>query len=106
GGAGVDLEDLLGGPFTGGRWARGHGFGRMPGPDQEAELPVSVEEAYRGGRRTVSLSGPGGTRTLEVTIPPGVTDGQRIRLAGQGGRGAGGGRPGDLYLIVRITPHG
>jgi curved DNA-binding protein len=39
-----------------------------------------------------------------VTIPPGVTDGQRIRLAGQGGRGSGG-QAGDLYLIVRIAPH-
>ena len=44
-------------------------------------------------------------RTFEVNIPAGVTDGQRIRLAGQGGRGGDGGRPGDLYFIVRILPH-
>jgi curved DNA-binding protein len=40
-----------------------------------------------------------------VTIPPGVTDGKRIRLAGEGGRGMGNGEPGDLYLVVRLQPH-
>jgi curved DNA-binding protein len=42
---------------------------------------------------------------LEVTVPAGVTDGQRIRLAGQGGRGSDGAGNGDLYLVVRIAPH-
>jgi curved DNA-binding protein len=101
GGADIDIEDLLGGIF-GGR--AGSGFGPMPGADQEAELPLTVEEAYRGGRKTVTLGGAG-QRTFEVTIPAGVTDGQRIRLAGQGGRGRDGGSPGDLYFIVRILPH-
>jgi curved DNA-binding protein len=64
-----------------------------------------VEEAYRGTRRSVTLEGGGETRTLEVTIPAGVTSGQRIRLAGQGGRGTEGASAGDLYLIVRIAPH-
>ena len=64
-----------------------------------------MEEAYRGSRRTVTLEAGGQTRTLEVTIPAGVTDGQRIRLAGQGGRGSEGAAAGDLYLIVRIAPH-
>jgi curved DNA-binding protein len=66
---------------------------------------VTVEEAYRGTRRSVTLEGGGQTRTLEVSIPAGVTNGQRIRLAGQGGRGSDGARAGDLYLIVRIAPH-
>jgi hypothetical protein len=48
------------------------------------ELTLTVEEAYRGGHGTVALSTPDGTREHDVTIPPGVTDGQRIRLAGQG----------------------
>jgi curved DNA-binding protein len=97
----VDLDDLLGGMF-GGR--AGRGWGPIPGADQSADVEVTVGEAYHGTRRTVSLSGPGGTRTLDVTIPPGVTDGQRIRLAGQGGRGSDGAPPGDLYLVVRIAP--
>jgi curved DNA-binding protein len=97
---GVDIEDLLGGMFGGG------GRGRtVAGADQEAELTLSVEEAYRGGRREITLNGPDGPRTYTVTIPPGVTDGQRIRLAGEGGRGLGGGPAGDLYLVVRLRPH-
>lgn len=97
---GVDLEDLLGGMFGG----RGRG-GPVQGADQEAELPLTVEEAYRGGRREITLNGPGGPRTYTVNIPPGVTDGRRIRLSGEGGRGMGGGPPGDLYLVVRLLPH-
>lgn len=99
-GVGVDLEDLLGGLFGRGRAGRPTG-----GADQEAELPLTVEEAYHGGRREVQLSGTSGPRTYTVTIPPGVLDGQRIRLAGEGGRGLGGGAAGDLYLVVRILPH-
>jgi curved DNA-binding protein len=99
---GVDIEDLLGGMFGGRGRARA---GPVPGADQEAELPLSVEEAYRGGRKEITLNGPDGPRTYTVTIPPGVTDGKRIRLAGEGGRGMGNGPPGDLYLVVRLLPH-
>ena len=53
----------------------------------------------------MTLSGPGGTRRYDVNVPPGVTDGQRIRLAGQGGQGTDGAPPGDLYLVVRLRPH-
>jgi curved DNA-binding protein len=102
GGGDVDLDDLLGGIF-GGRGGRR--WGPIPGADQEAELELTVEEAYRGTHRTVTLAGDGTRRSLEVTVPAGVTDGQRIRLAGQGGRGSDGARNGDLYLIVRIAPH-
>ena len=104
----IDLDDLLGGIF-GGRFGgarRGWGsVGPIPGADQEAEIELTVEEAYRGGRRSVTLSSDGTRRSFDVTIPAGVTDGQRIRLAGQGGRGSDGARNGDLYLIVRIAPH-
>jgi len=99
-GEGVDVEDLFGSLFG------GAGRMRVPGADQEAELPLTVEEAYRGGRRTVTLAGPSGQRRYEVDVPPGTTDGQRIRLAGEGGRGSGDDAPaGDLYLRVRIQPH-
>jgi curved DNA-binding protein len=107
-GADVDLDDLLGSVFGGARAGRGGApgpWGPIPGADQEAELEVSVDEAYRGGRRSVTIQGTDGTRTLQVSIPPGVTDGQRIRLAGQGGHGTEGAPPGDLYLIVRIAAH-
>ncbi|WP_216893479.1 DnaJ C-terminal domain-containing protein [Nocardia alni] len=95
-GEAVDLEDLFGGMFGG----RG-GFGPIPGADQEAQLELTLEEAYRGGKRTLSLDG----RSYTVDIPAGVLDGQRIRLAGQGGRGGGDAPAGDLYLVVRIRPH-
>lgn len=98
--SGVDLDDLLGGMFG----ARGPS-GPIPGADQEAELTLTVEDAYRGGRRSITLAGPDGSRSYEVNIPPGVTDGQRIRLAGQGGRARGDAAAGDLFLVVRIAPH-
>ncbi|OKJ64962.1 molecular chaperone DnaJ [Streptomyces sp. CB02009] len=97
----IDFEDLFG-SFFGAGAARGG----VPGADQEAELPLSVEEAFKGGRRTVTLAGPTGQpRRYEVNVPPGVTDGQRIRLAGEGGRGSGDAPGGDLYLRVRIQSH-
>jgi curved DNA-binding protein len=99
----INLDDLLGGLF-GGR-GPGRGWGPIPGADQETELELTVEEAYEGGRRSVTLKGADGQRSFDVNIPAGVTDGQRIRLAGQGGRGSEGAAPGDLYFAVRIAPH-
>ncbi|TDU91193.1 curved DNA-binding protein [Kribbella voronezhensis] len=100
---GIDLDDLLGGMFAG----RGRrGWGRIPGSDQEVELELTVEEAYRGTSRKLTVRGPTGTdRTIDVKIPAGVVNGQRIRLGGQGGQGTGGAAAGDLYLLVRIADH-
>lgn len=103
--------------FGGGARARGQGgFGPDPfgnfsarqrrGRDVEAEFSLTLEEAYRGGRKAVTLREAGGsTKTLEVNIPSGVREGGRIRLAGQGDPGMGGGPAGDLYLKVRMAPH-
>src|SRR5262249_45950002 len=96
GGVEVGSGDLFRGRF-GGR--RGRGWGPIPGAHQEADLPLTVEEVYRGGRKSVTIA-DAEQRTFEVNIPPGVTDGQRIRLAGQGGRGSDGARTGDLYFIA------
>jgi curved DNA-binding protein len=101
--SGIDFEDIFG--DAGGRSGGWRSRGPIPGADQEAILTLTVEEAYRGGRRSITLSGPDGPRSYDVTIPPGVTDGRRIRLAGQGGRGIGDARSGDLYLVVRLAPH-
>jgi curved DNA-binding protein len=98
----IHFDDLLGGIF-GGRGRRE--WGPISGADQEAELALTVEEAYRGGKRSVTLGGAGGGRRFDVNIPAGVVDGQRIRLAGQGGRGSSGANAGDLYLVVRIKAH-
>jgi curved DNA-binding protein len=95
---GTGFEDLFGDLFG------GRGAGRMAGADQLAELELAIEDAYRGGKRKITLGGPEGQREYEVNIPAGVVEGQRIRLAGQGGRGYGGGPPGDLFLVVRMRP--
>ncbi len=103
--SGIDIDDLLGGLFGRGGRAGGFGRGPVPGADTEAEIELSVEDAYSGGARRITLTTASGARSYQVTIPAGVTDGQRIRLAGQGGQGIGGGPPGDLYLLVRLAPH-
>jgi curved DNA-binding protein len=74
----------------------------MPGADHEAALELTLEEAASGGKRRISLDNG---RDFDVTIPRGVRDGQRIRLARQGSVGVGGGPSGDLFLRVRLKPH-
>jgi curved DNA-binding protein len=82
-----------------------------PGRDIEADLLVTLEEALQGSPRKVTLRRPGidgsaeRTNTYQVRIPPGMREGQRIRLAGQGGPGHGGAAAGDLYLRVRFARH-
>ena len=98
-------------PRSAGRPAGGGDVFARQGPDVEADLLVTLEEALRGSRRKITLRRPGGdgeterTDTYQVRIPPGVREGQRIRLAGQGGAGQGGGPAGDLYLRVRLARH-
>lgn len=107
---GVEWEDLGGvSDFFASLFGRARGrAGRdgtrivFPGNDVEAELPVTVEELLRGGRRRVTLDGQGG---LDVEIPRGAREGTVLRLAGQGEPGAEGASPGDLYLRVRLVPH-
>ncbi len=162
---GQGLEDLLGGFFGGGRRR-----GPQPGEDLQLEVKLTLEDAYQGGERRFTISGPdtcptchgsgaepgarfdtcpqckgsgrgrsmGGftlrgetcdrchgsgqmptqschtcrgagsverARPITVTIPRGVEDGAKLRLAGQGYPSPSGGPAGDLYLLVRIRPH-
>jgi len=98
----------FGGRTSGGAGAGSRGFAAA-GQDARAPIEIDLEEAFRGGTRNVELratNAPGGApRTLKVTIPAGVTTGQRIRLPAQGGPGLGGGPAGDLYLEIAIRPH-
>ena len=107
------FESFFGGGRDGfGSAGRGAGaeFARQ-GQDVEADIMVTLEEALRGSLRKVTLRRPGmdgeveEAKTYQVRIPPGVREGQRIRLAGQGGTGVGAGPSGDLYLRVRLARH-
>jgi curved DNA-binding protein len=108
------LESFFSGRQGGLASARGQrppdGF-PQPGRDIEADLLVTLEEACHGAQRKVTLRRPAmdgvaeRTNTYQVRIPPGMREGQRIRLAGQGGPGQGGAPAGDLYLRVRFARH-
>jgi curved DNA-binding protein len=76
--------------------------GPLRGRDREAVLDLSLEEALEGGRRRLSLDSD---ESFEVNIPAAVREGQRIRIAGKGAPGRGGGPAGDLYLLVHLRPH-
>lgn len=117
GGGGQDdhsdfFEALFGRRPKGGRGARSPGV--RAGGDHHAKVQIDLQDAYRGGHRTISLHVPQvdaqGQLTmkqqqLEVTIPKGIRNGQHLRLAGQGNPGQGGAPAGDLYLEIEFTPH-
>ncbi|MFO7277685.1 MAG: DnaJ C-terminal domain-containing protein [Pseudomonadota bacterium] len=95
-------------------FGRAAGARARPGRDHHARIDIDLEEAFSGVTRVLELQrpelGPDGRvqlhkRTVRVSIPAGVTDGQHLRLAGQGEPAIGGGRAGDLYLEVHIRPH-
>lgn len=115
-----DLKNLFGesGPFstfyysffdTPGSEARGYRRATsrpQRGEDIEQAVEIGLEEAYHGTVRVLQMTDASGkARRLEAKIPAGVQDGGRIRLAGQGMPGYGGGEVGDLYLLVQISPH-
>jgi curved DNA-binding protein len=108
-----DYSDFFSSLFGGGS-PFASGGARAGGRDHHARIDISLEEAYAGTARTLELKRPevkpdGSvellSHTVRVTIPPGVTEGQLIRLAGQGGPAPAGGSPGDLSLEVHILPH-
>lgn len=111
---GVDLSDLF---ATFARHRRGGQDSRqlpIAGEDFEVATQITLEDAFHGTQVTLSLSVPvygeqgqlrREARTIQARIPKGATDGQRLRLRGQGGKGHNGGRDGDLYLNITLHPH-
>ena len=96
----VDLGDILGEMF-GGRGGRAGGFGGpQRGGDVRTKLEIDLEEAIAGAKRRIAFSDG---RTLDITIPKGATDGQVLRLKGQGSPGRAG--PGDALIELTIRPH-
>jgi curved DNA-binding protein len=75
------------------------------GRDVEHEIELNLEDALHGSVQRLGINQDGQHRTVEVRIPPGVTDGSRVRVAGEGGRGSGSAPSGDLFLRVKLRPH-
>jgi curved DNA-binding protein len=111
----IDLGDLFAHLGAGG-FGRGAGRAQrsMPGRDFEVAVPITIEDAYNGTQIDLDLAMPeydaqGRLRQVpqafRARIPKGATQGQRLRLAGKGGRGFNGGRNGDLYLDISLRPH-
>ena len=106
------FESLFGRQAAGARGARASDH--RAGGDHHAKVQIDLQDAYRGGHRSISLRIPkldanGRTtmqeRQLDVTIPKGIRDGQHLRLAGQGEPGRGESPAGDLYLEIEFAPH-
>ena len=100
---GVDLADLLAAMGRGHRPSRGPV--PMHGRDYETSVSIPLEDAHHGASVKLDLADEEGGRTLEVTIPAGVTEGQKLRLRGKGGKGRHGGTDGDIYLHITLAPH-
>lgn len=108
----VDLADLLAAFAAAQRAERQHR--PMHGQDFEVALPITLEQIYNGAETEINISLPEYDnqgllhrvpRTFRVNVPKGASDGQRLRLPGKGGTGLNGGKPGDLYLVMKVQPH-
>lgn len=102
------FEQLFGGGVGAGGQRGGVGGAsfRANGQDVEQQVEITLEEAFSGTSRTLQFHSPNGQpRNITVKIPIGVDNGSRVRVAGEGGPGMGGGRRGDLYLLVKVLPH-
>ena len=89
---------------TGARGGRARPRARK-GQDVEHPFELDLEDAIKGSVQRLQLRHDGHARTVEVRIPAGVADGSRVRVPGEGGRGAGNAPSGDLYLRVQLKPH-
>jgi len=101
--------------FSGGGYSQNFGDifggqqGRRPqspkGEDLETTLPVSFEEAALGVEKRIVVQGQGKRDETTVKIPPGIGNGKKLRLRGKGYPSRFGGKPGDLYIKIRVEPH-
>jgi len=109
-----DFSDFFESLFGQARSAGGPRGFHMQGEDHHAKILVDIEDSFNGASRSISLQMPevsadghvvSRSRTLKVGIPKGIRQGQQIRLSGQGARGRGSGKAGDLYLEIEFKPH-
>jgi len=100
----IDLADLL---AALGRGRGGTGRAAMPvkGRDFETGITLTLADARQGTTVKLNLQDGAGERVLEVTVPPGTRQDQKLRLRGKGGKGQHGGPDGDIYLHITLAPH-
>jgi curved DNA-binding protein len=104
-GAAPEWEDLFGGNAGSSEFFRtifGRAFKGGRGQDLRVELAISLEEAFEGGTRVLSL---GGGRDIRLKLKPGIWDRQTIQIAGKGAPGADGAESGDLFITFALEPH-
>ena len=110
----VDLADLFAGIAGRARGGARRPDMPLPGQDFEAAVRVSFDQAYKGTEIELDMAVPEPDengflrrvpRKIRVRIPKGVTDGQKLRVPGKGGKGANGARDGDLYLDIEVQSH-
>jgi curved DNA-binding protein len=102
------FQTFFGGARPGGAAGEARGGRRRvarKGRDVEHELTLGLEDAYRGTTQRLTVQMNGQSRTVDVRIPPGVGDGARVRVTGEGEMGSEGASSGDLYLRIRLAPH-
>lgn len=103
-GPGEDFSDIFGEFFNRtGAGASGakRGSRKRKGQDYQSEMSISLEEAFHGTARVITLH----EQKVRITLKPGAYSGLMIRLAGKGAPGANGGQPGDLYITIQVLPH-
>ncbi len=79
--------------------------GGLKGQDAVMELPVQLEDVFNGGQKTISYTLNGINQQIKVKIPPGITDGKKLRVGGKGQPGRDGGPSGDLYIKIKLLDH-
>lgn len=99
GGDSFDSDGIFGGRGTGFRQQQNFSFG---GEDSEAVIEITPEEGFSGTEKKVGLRTGNGEKTISFKIPAGIKQGEKIKLAGQGGMGMNGGKNGDLYLKINF----
>lgn len=104
-GGGEDIfSRLFGGGFGRGAGRGGFRGGPQRGGDLEMEVDIAFREAAQGAEKQIAFRRSGQREELKIKIPAGVDNGSKIRIAGKGGQGEGGGPDGDLFLIIRVLP--
>jgi curved DNA-binding protein len=98
------FRTFFGGEPSGTRRARSRPRARK-GRDVEHEIELDLEQALHGSIQRLGIQHGGDVRNVEVRIPPGVIDGSRVRVGGEGERGTGNAGSGDLYLRIKLRPH-